>query len=263
MKIFVLLLVMDMREHYLFDKIVLLLYICLSAQPIPLFSAHGSLLIAFQFERLDFYLLFALICDIINTCKNINIQTGGTIMSKILVVSGHTNYDHSLANRTILENLKELGPDFTLHRLDQLGWEFDVEKEQELLKEADVIVFQFPIHWYSYPALMKNWVEVVFAHGFAYGSNGTALKGKKFQISFTTGSPASAYTPEGGNKHNIEDFLYNFQQLAALCGMEYEEPIITFGAAFIPGVSPDFVKERILADCKAHAQKLSDRLKSF
>lgn len=212
-----------------------------------------------------YHILFSLLCDIINTCKNINIHDGikEVIMADILVISGHTDLDHSLANRTVIENLKEMGPDFTLHRLDQLGWEFDVAKEQELLKKADVIVFQFPIHWYSYPALMKNWVEKVFTHGFAYGSNGTALKGKKFQISFTTGSPASTYTPEGPNKHNIEDFLYNFQQIAALCGMEYEEPVITFGAAFIPGVSPDFVKERILNDCKAHAQKLSDRLKSF
>ena len=184
-------------------------------------------------------------------------------MAKILVVSGHPRLDQSLANRTILETLKELGPEFTLHRLDKTGWEFDVKKEQELLKDADVIVFQFPIHWYSYPSLMKHWVEDVFAHGFAYGTGGTALKGKKFQISFTTGSPASAYQVGGPNNHPIEDFLYNFQQIAALCGMEYQEPIYTFGCAYIPGVSPESVKDRVIKDCKAHAEKLSQRLKGF
>lgn len=184
-------------------------------------------------------------------------------MAKILVVSGHPHLDKSLANRTILEPLKGLGPDFTLHRLDETGWDFDVKKEQELLKDADVIVFQFPIQWYSYPALMKHWVEDVFAHGFAYGTGGTALKGKKFQLSFTTGSPASAYRVGGPNNHPIEDFLYNFQQIAALCGMEYEEPIYTLGCAYIPGVSPDFVKDRVIKDCKAHAEKLSERLKGF
>lgn len=110
-------------------------------------------------------------------------------MAKILVVSGHPHLDKSLANRTILETLKGLGPDFTLHRLDETGWDFDVKKEQELLKDADVIVFQFPIQWYSYPALMKHWVEDVFAHGFAYGTGGTALKGKKFQLPSPPAAP--------------------------------------------------------------------------
>lgn len=184
-------------------------------------------------------------------------------MSKILVVSGHPRLSQSLANRTILETLKEKGPDFTLLRLDEEGWEPQVEKDQALLKDADVIVFQFPIFWYSYPALMKHWVEDVFAHGFAYGTAGTALKGKKFQISFTTGSPASAYRAGGPNGHMMEDFLFNFQQIAALCGMEYEEPIYTNGCAYIPGVSPEFVKDRVIKDCEAHGEKLVERLKAL
>ena len=105
-------------------------------------------------------------------------------MSKILVVSGHPRLNQSLANKTILETLKDKGADFTLLRLDEEGFAPQEEKDQALLKDADIIVFQFPIFWYSYPSLMKHWVEEVFAHGFAYGTGGTALKGKKFQISF-------------------------------------------------------------------------------
>ena len=105
-------------------------------------------------------------------------------MSKILVVSGHPRLNQSLDNKTILETLKDKGADFTLLRLDEEGFAPQVEKDQALLKDADIIVFQFPIFWYSYPSLMKHWVEEVFAHGFAYGTGGTALKGKKFQISF-------------------------------------------------------------------------------
>ena len=184
-------------------------------------------------------------------------------MSKILVVSGHPRLNQSLANKTILETLKDKGADFTLLRLDEEGFAPQVEKDQALLKDADIIVFQFPIFWYSYPSLMKHWVEEVFAHGFAYGTGGTALKGKKFQISFTTGSPASAYRTGGPNGHPMEDFLYNFQQIAALCGMEYEEPIYTNGCAFIPGVSPESVKERVIRDCRAHGKKLAQRLEKL
>ena len=61
----------------------------------------------------------------------------------------------------------------------------------------------------------------------------------------------------------MEDFLYNFQQIAALCGMEYEEPIYTNGCAFIPGVSPESVKERVIRDCRAHGEKLAQRLEEL
>ena len=75
-------------------------------------------------------------------------------MSKILVVSGHPRLNQSLANKTILETLKDKGADFTLLRLDEEGFAPQVEKDQALLKDADIIVFQFPIFWYSYPSLM-------------------------------------------------------------------------------------------------------------
>ena len=61
----------------------------------------------------------------------------------------------------------------------------------------------------------------------------------------------------------MEDFLFNFQQIAALCGMEYEEPIYTNGCAYIPGVSPEFMKDRVIKDCAAHGEKLVERLKAI
>ena len=51
--------------------------------------------------------------------------------------------------------------------------------------------------WYNAPALMRQWFESVLEHGFAYGSKGKALEGKKLILSFTTGSPDDAYR-EGG-----------------------------------------------------------------
>ena len=45
----------------------------------------------------------------------------------------------------------------------------DVEDEQAKLRQADAIVFQFPIWWFSFPAILKGWVDRVFAYGLAYG----------------------------------------------------------------------------------------------
>ena len=58
-----------------------------------------------------------------------------------------------------LHDLYEAYPDFLI----------DVEAEQALLLEHDVIVFQHPVYWYSSPAILKEWQDLVLEHGFAYG----------------------------------------------------------------------------------------------
>src|SRR6266571_7620050 len=45
----------------------------------------------------------------------------------------------------------------------------DIEREQEKLMWADAVILQFPMWWYSMPAILKGWVERVYAYGFAYG----------------------------------------------------------------------------------------------
>lgn len=184
-------------------------------------------------------------------------------MANILVVSGHPDLEHSLANKTIIEGMKEAGLSFTLNDLGAKGFNFDVEKEQELLVNADTIVFQFPVYWYSYPALMKYWVEKVFLPGFAYGSEGTVLQGKKLLVSLTTGSPAGAYTHEGFDQHTIDEFLYSIKGLAALCGMEWVEPEEGYACAYIPGVSPESDKDRIIAQCKEQGAKVAKKVSSL
>ena len=116
-------------------------------------------------------------------------------MAKILVISGHPHLDQSLANQTILTELKNSGLDITIEDLSEIGWDFDIEAERKAVVDADALVFEFPLYWYSYPALLKKWVEEVLAHGFAYGTGGTALQGKDFFISSTTGGPEESYSP--------------------------------------------------------------------
>ena len=91
-------------------------------------------------------------------------------MAKILVISGHPHLDQSLANQTILTELKNSGLDITIEDLSEIGWDFDIEAERKAVVDADTLVFEFPLYWYSYPALLKKWVEEVLTHGFAYGT---------------------------------------------------------------------------------------------
>jgi glutathione-regulated potassium-efflux system ancillary protein KefG len=109
-------------------------------------------------------------------------------------------------------------------------FEIDVDGEQARLLEHDAIVFMHPLYWYSTPAILKEWQDLVLEHGFAYGTGGTALFGKIFFNALTAGGPEAAYCAEGFNHFTIRELLYPLEQTALLCGMVYLPPFALFGA---------------------------------
>ncbi len=111
-------------------------------------------------------------------------------------------------------------PDFTI----------DIDREQNRLREHDVIVFMHPLYWYSAPAIFKEWQDLVLEHSFAYGAGGTALKGKLFLNAITAGGGESAYRAEGYNHFTLRELLRPFEQTATICGMHYLAPFALFGA---------------------------------
>ncbi|MDO5638474.1 MAG: NAD(P)H-dependent oxidoreductase [Neisseria sp.] len=180
-------------------------------------------------------------------------------MSKILVISGHPDLQQSTANRVILDTLQQgLGDAAEIRRLDELyaNRKIDVAAEQAALVAADVVVWQFPLHWYALPALMKAYLDEVYLHGFAYGSGGTALKGKKLTVSLTAGAPAEQYRYGGAMNHPLEAFLPPLQQSAVQCGMDWQQPVCSTGIMYVPGVS----SEADLADVQNRARLHAERL---
>ena len=183
-------------------------------------------------------------------------------MSKILLVVAHPNIEASLGNKTIVENFKALHPDVEIDELYKLYPDFkiDVKKEQEKLVKADFIILQFPMFWYNAPALMRQWFESVLEHGFAYGSKGKALQGKKLILSFTTGSPVEAYREGGMQSFTLEDLTKGFHQLANLCSMKWAGFVVTGNFVFFLRDKPEELakmKERM----KQHAEELSEIVK--
>ncbi|HEY4059631.1 MAG TPA: NAD(P)H-dependent oxidoreductase, partial [Kofleriaceae bacterium] len=108
--------------------------------------------------------------------------------------------------------------------------DIDVQREQQLLLDHDVIVFQHPFYWYSCPALLKEWQDLVLQHGWAYGHGGTHLKGKITLNAITTGGPQSAYNKEGYNRFTIRELLSPWDQTAHLCGMRFLAPYAVHAA---------------------------------
>lgn len=181
-------------------------------------------------------------------------------MSKILLINGHPTPETSLANAGIVRAFTARRPDVTVRMLAELTktengrLTFDMKAEQEALVKADVIVLQFPFYWYGYPALLKTWIDDVFTHGFAHGSTGTALYGKRIVFSFTAGAPETLYVEGGPMGWSMEAFLPPMLQLANLCGMQALQPVWSCGMTYIPGIQGD--KAEILARTEDHAARL-------
>lgn len=84
----------------------------------------------------------------------------------------------------------------------------DIAVEQQKVLSADAVLFQFPLWWFGMPAIMKGWIDRVWAHGLAYGYQNAgnkyrygdgAFKGKRAMLAVAVGGPASDYSPRGIN----------------------------------------------------------------
>ena len=183
-------------------------------------------------------------------------------MKNVLLVLGHSNYDNSLSNRTIAD-IAAKNSNITVRKLHEVssGFEFDVKAEQDALAKADVVVFQFPFHWYSLPAILKKWVDDVLLFGFAYGPGGDKLKDKKVVISLTTGGPAEAYSVSGSNNYSVHQLIAPVIQTAQFCGMKVAEVVASSGMLYIPGVIGD--KDEISRKAQTHGAKLLEVLEKL
>jgi glutathione-regulated potassium-efflux system ancillary protein KefG len=151
---------------------------------------------------------------------------------EVLVVMAHPALERSRANR-VLMRAAEAAPGVALRDLYELYPDFavDVPSEQAALREASAVVLQYPVYWYAAPALLKEWLDLVWLHGFAYGRGGEALKGKRLLVACTTGGGPEAYDPKGMHGHPLDLFLKPMHQTAVLCGMVWERPFVIHGAA--------------------------------
>jgi len=151
-------------------------------------------------------------------------------MRRLVVLFAHPALEHSRVNRRLFASLASV-PSVSVRDLYELYPDFDVDvaSEQTALLEHDAIVFHYPLYWYSCPPLLKQWIDLVLEHGWAYGSGGTALQGKVAAHIVTAGGVQEAYSERGFNRYTIDEFLRPHEQTARLCGMTYLEPFVVHG----------------------------------
>lgn len=94
----------------------------------------------------------------------------------------------------------------------------DIKEEQQYVAEADQITLIYPIWWAGMPAILKGWIDRVFAYGFAYSYNADGsveglLKGKKGFIINTMGETVPNYDESGmlrSMKQTTDENIFEF-----------------------------------------------------
>lgn len=114
----------------------------------------------------------------------------------------------------------------------------DVKKEMDKFLWCDTVIFIFPLWWFGLPAILKGWVDRIFAMGVTYGAgkgvyDGGTFKDKKSFLTFTTGGPEIAYGPSGKNG-NLETILYPIQHgMFYFVGMQVLPYFVSYSPARI------------------------------
>jgi putative NADPH-quinone reductase len=148
---------------------------------------------------------------------------------KTIVNLFHPDYQDSRVNRALVNavsdefevrNIYELYPDFKI----------DVEKEKQAMLAADRIVIEFPMHWYSAPALLQQWEDVMITPDWAFGPEGQ-LQGKDLLLAVTLG--ANNYGRDQFVKYTPNELLRPFQAVSRVMGTNYLKPFEIVGARTI------------------------------
>jgi glutathione-regulated potassium-efflux system ancillary protein KefF len=164
----------------------------------------------------------------------------------ILILHTHPYPQRSRTGRALLESVRDL-PNVVVRSLYDLYPDFDIDiaTEQAMLADADLVVLLHPVYWYSIPAMLKHYFDVVLTRGWAYTSaggrtgssakpgDGDALRGKHLLWVATTGGTASSYAEGEMHAMPFKGYEAPLRQTAHFCGMVWEAPISIHGAHVI------------------------------
>ncbi|PJI91106.1 NAD(P)H-dependent oxidoreductase [Luteimicrobium subarcticum] len=156
---------------------------------------------------------------------------------RTLVVVAHPNLGSSRANASRLAEIEGVG-NVTVHDLYQVYPDFriDVEREQQLLRDHDTVILQFPLYWYNVTPLLKAWFDAVLTYGFAFTFDGSpsALRGKTAWLAVSAGSTLDTYSAEGLARRALEEYLAPVSQTLQFCQFDYQGVHPVYGMMFDP-----------------------------
>jgi NAD(P)H dehydrogenase (quinone) len=132
----------------------------------------------------------------------------------------------------------------------------DIAEEIEKVLWCDLLVLQFPLWWYSTPAIMKGWIDRVFANGLMYGALGRfdagGMAGKRAMVSTTTGA-FPGMVGEAGVMGHLDAILWHLEYgTLAYTGFTVVERFVANAVRYVDGP----VREGYLTELASHLRRV-------
>jgi NAD(P)H dehydrogenase (quinone) len=112
------------------------------------------------------------------------------------------------------------------------GLPADVLRELDMLERADLLILQFPMWWFSVPAILKGWIDRVLVYGRTYTSaqryDRGHLRGRRAMLSVTLGGPESTFA-HNGRSGDIDLLLWPMNMTLHYVGYTVLPPVTSFG----------------------------------
>lgn len=123
----------------------------------------------------------------------------------------------------------------------------DIVAEIEKIQQANLLLFVFPIWWFSVPAILKGWFDRTLAMGVTWDSGRIyedgLLKGKQAMLIASAGGPSDYYKPEGRHKASIKEILHHINHgTLAFCGLSVHEPFVAMN---VLGSPPELLEKNL------------------
>lgn len=134
-------------------------------------------------------------------------------------------------------------PDYLVYALEQrVGAKqqtlaADIQGELDKLLWADLLILNFPIYWFSAPAMLKGWIDRVLVSGICYGGkrfyDQGGLAGKRALVTVTLGGREHMFG-EGAIHGPLEDMLRPILRgTLAYVGLQVLPPFVAWHVPYI------------------------------
>ena len=163
----------------------------------------------------------------------------------ILLINGHKWYPYSQGklNKTLFNAIYEILNDNYSIFTTIVENGYNTKEEIDKFLKSDIIIFQTPINWFSFPWSLKQYIDDVYRHGIFFGPSdeygqGGLLKNKKYMYSLTMNSPAEAF----GNKNKfyngkkLDEVIYAMHKVQEYSGLRQIETFAAYDVIKNPNV---------------------------
>ncbi|NDZ17655.1 NAD(P)H dehydrogenase [Variovorax sp. WS11] len=113
----------------------------------------------------------------------------------------------------------------------------DIQAELDKLVAADLVIFSFPIFWFSTPAILKGWIDRVLVSGRCYGGmrfyDRGGLAGKKALVALTLGGQSHMFEPDGVHGPLEEMLKHLLRGTLGYVGFDVLQPFIGWHVPYV------------------------------